>query len=209
MILRVDACSATAQENTSHAVTRPRMVAELVVTFTDPRSFWHSGAAASPLLDGGICSVIEHQQDQLMYQQMVIDEARAARTPVPRYAQEYRRKTVDLMIGNEPETLAVDGKLCAELADVEANPLGELFLPGISDARKKRVEQLAFMLMVHTKKSSNPDDHETERSSEWTRDLETISGREGAGEQRSISSDADAIAAMSSHGKQRSSLGGV
>ena len=33
------------------------------------------------------------------------------------------------------------------------------------------------------------------------RDLETISGRMGAGEQRSISSDADAIAAMSSHGK--------
>ena len=31
----------------------------------------------------------------------------------------------------------------------------------------------------------------------------------GASEQRSISSDADAIAAMSSHGKQRSSLGGV
>ena len=47
-------------------------------------------------------------------------------------------------------------------------------------------------------KSSNPDDHETERSSEWTRDLETISGRVGASEQMSISSDADAIAAMSS-----------
>ena len=31
----------------------------------------------------------------------------------------------------------------------------------------------------------------------------------GAGEQRSVSSDADAIAVMSSHGKQRSSLGGV
>ena len=30
-----------------------------------------------------------------------------------------------------------------------------------------------------------------------------------AGEQRSVSSDADAIAALSSHGKQRSSLGGV
>ena len=56
-------------------------------------------------------------------------------------------------------------------------------------------------------KASNPDDHETERSSEWTRDLETISGRVGAGEQRSISSDVDAVAAMSSHGKQRSSLG--
>ena len=51
------------------------------------------------------------------------------------------------------------------------------------------------------KKSSNLDDHETERSSGRTRDLETISGRVGAGEQRSISSDADAIAAMSSHGK--------
>ena len=58
-------------------------------------------------------------------------------------------------------------------------------------------------------KSSNPDDHETERSSEWTRDLETITGSVGASEQRSISSDADATAAMSSHGKQRSSLGGV
>ena len=38
-----------------------------------------------------------------------------------------------------------------ELADVEANPLGELFLPGMSDARKKRVKHLAFMLMMHTK----------------------------------------------------------
>ena len=51
------------------------------------------------------------------------------RTPVPQNAQEYRRKPVDLRIGNEPETLAVDEKLCAELADVEANPLGELTLP--------------------------------------------------------------------------------
>ena len=49
MILRGDARSATAQEHTSHAVTRPRMVAELVVAFTDPRSFWYSGAAASML----------------------------------------------------------------------------------------------------------------------------------------------------------------
>ena len=88
MILRVDARSATAQEHTSHAVTRPRMVAELVVAFADPGSFWYSGAAASLLLDGGICSVIEHQQDQLMYQQKVIDETGAARTPVLQYAQE-------------------------------------------------------------------------------------------------------------------------
>ena len=95
--------------------------------------------------------MIEHQQDQPMYQQMVIDEAGAAPTPVPQYAQEYRRKPVDLRIGNEPETLAVDEKLCAELVDVEANPLGELSLPGVNDARKKRVKQLAFMLMKHTK----------------------------------------------------------
>ena len=40
------------------------MVAELVVAFTDPGSFRYSGAAASLLLDGGICSGIERQQDQ-------------------------------------------------------------------------------------------------------------------------------------------------
>ena len=184
MILRVDARSATGQENTSYAVTRPRMVAEFVVAFTDPGSFWYPGAAASLLLDGRICSVIEHQQDQLMYQQMVIDEAGAARTPVHQYAQEYRGKQVDLRIGNEPETLAVDEKLYAELAGVEANTMGELSSPEMNDAREKRVKQLAFMLMMHT----------------------TISGRVAL---RSISSDADAVAAMSSHGKQRSSLGGV
>ena len=111
----------------------------------------YSGAAASLSLDGGICSVIEHQQDQLMYQQMVIDEAGAARAPVPQYAQEYRGKPIDLRIGNKPETLAVGEKLCAELADVEANPLGELSLPEMSDVRKKRAEQLAFILMMHTK----------------------------------------------------------
>ena len=66
---------------------------------------------------------------------------------------------------------------------------------------------LLFFLIFHSfphDKSSNPDDHETERSSEWTRDLETIPGSVGASEQRSISSDADATAAKSSHGKQRS-----
>ena len=86
-----------------------------------------------------------------MYQQTVIDEAGAARTPVPQYAQEYRGELVDVRIGNKPETLAVDEKLYAELADVEANPLGELSLPGMSDVQKKRVKQLAFMLMMHTK----------------------------------------------------------
>ena len=144
-----------------------------------------------------------------MYQQMVIDEAGAARTPVPQYAQEYRGKPVDLRIGNEPETLAVDEKLCAELADVGANPSGELFLLRMSNARKKRVEQLAFMLMVHTRnraiqmitKLSDP----VNGLEIWRRFLEVWE----ASEQRSIPSAADAIAALSSHGKQRSSLGGV
>ena len=150
-ILRVDARSATAQENTSHVTTCPRMAAELVVPFADPRSFWYSGAAASLLLDGGICSVIEHQQNQLMCQQEVIDEAGAARTPVPQYAQGKEENQLTSGLENEPETLAVDEELSAELADAEANPLGEFFLPGMNDARKKRVEQLAFMLMMHTK----------------------------------------------------------
>ena len=93
MILRVDARSATAQENTSHVVTRPIVVAELVVAFKDPGSFWYFGAVASLLLDGGICSVIEHPQDQLMYQQMMIDEAGAARTPVTPICTGIQRKT--------------------------------------------------------------------------------------------------------------------
>ena len=67
---------------------------------------------------------------------------------MPRNTEE---KLVDLRIGNKPETLAVDEKLCAELVDVEANPLGELSLAGMSDAQKKRAKQLAFMLMMHTK----------------------------------------------------------
>ena len=67
---------------------------------------------------------------------------------MPRNTEE---KLVDLRIGNKPETLAVDEKLCAELVDVEANPLGELSLAGMSNAQKKRAKQLAFMLMMHTK----------------------------------------------------------
>ena len=98
---------------------------------------------------------------------------------------------------------------CAELVDVEANPLGKLSLSWNERCSKETSEAACVHVGDAHEKSSNPDDHETERSSEWTRDLETISGRVGASEQRSISSDADAIAAMSSHGKQRSSLGGV
>ena len=67
-----------------------------------PRELLVLWSSRSLLLDGGICSGIEHQQDQLMYQQTVIDEAGVARTPVPQYAQEYKGKLVDLRIGNKP-----------------------------------------------------------------------------------------------------------
>ena len=70
---------------------------------------------------------------------------------VPRNTEENQLTSC---IRNEPETLAVDEKLCAELADVEANPLGALSLPGLSDVRKKRVEQLAFILMMQTNEQS-------------------------------------------------------
>ena len=59
------------------------------------------------------------------------------------------------------------------------------------------------------KRSSTPDDHETERSSEWNRNLETFPGRVGAGTQRTVPSDADAVVAVSVYGRQRSGLGGV
>ena len=160
--LRVDAHSATAQENTSHAVTRARMVAELVVAFTDPASFWYSGAAASLLLDGGICSVIEHQQDQLMFQQTVIDEAGAARTPVPQYAQEYRVKQVDLKIGNEPETLAVDDKLHAGTRRCGSESVGRIILAWNERCSKETSEAACVHVVDAHEKSNNPDDHESE-----------------------------------------------
>ena len=58
-------------------------------------------------------------------------------------------------------------------------------------------------------RSSTSDDHETERSSGWVRYLETFPGRVGAGTQRTVPSDADAVVAVSVCGRQRSGLGGV
>ena len=46
-------------------------------------------------------------------------------------------------------------------------------------------------------RSCTPDDHETERSSEWIRNLETFSERVGAGTQRTVASDADACSCCS------------
>ena len=90
-------------------------------------------------------AVIEHQQDQLVHQQTTIDADTAASTPVTPIAQDARGNSVDLRIGNKPETFAsgthewkcwsfkmrqyisaVDEELHVELVDVEANPLREL-----------------------------------------------------------------------------------
>ena len=112
-------------------------------------------------------AVIEHQQAQLMHQQTTTDADRAARTPVTPVAQDARGNLVDLRVGNKPETFAgeahewkswsfkyisaVDEELYVELVDVEANPLRELPLAGMSEAQKKRARQLAFTLTMHTK----------------------------------------------------------
>ena len=50
-------------------------------------------------------AVIEHQQEQLMRQQTMIDAERAARTPI-NPAQDARGNLVDLRAGNKPETFA-------------------------------------------------------------------------------------------------------
>ena len=161
-----------------------------------------------------------------MRQQTTIDAERAARTPV-NPAQDARVNLVDLRVGNKLETFAgethewkgwsfkmrkyiaaVDEELNLELVNVEANPLREMPLAGTNDHQKRRARQLAFMLTAH-ERSSTPDDHETERSSEWIRNLETFSGRVGASTQRTVPSGADAVAAVSVCGRQRPSLGRV
>ena len=60
MILRVEAPSETAQENTFHAVTRPRKVSELVVAFTDAGSLCTLEQQHRCYWKEEFCSVIEH-----------------------------------------------------------------------------------------------------------------------------------------------------
>ena len=55
-------------------------------------------------------------------------------------------------------------------------------------ALRRRQEQDLLLEQAYS------DDHEAERSSEWIRNLETFSGRVGAGTQRTAPSDADAVA---------------
>ena len=101
----------------SRSITRPRMVAELVVTSTEPGSLRGCfGTSLEPELAqslqqletqvGQQRAVIEHQQEQLMRQQTTIHAERAARTPVIPIAQDARVNLVDLRVGKKPETFA-------------------------------------------------------------------------------------------------------
>ena len=104
---------------------------------------------------------------------------------------------------------AVDEELYLELVNVGANPLREMPLVGMNEPQKRRARQLAFMLTMHTndralqmiKKLSDP----ANGFEIWRRFLEEW----GAGTQRTVPSDADAVAAVSVCGRQRSVLGGV
>ena len=81
---------------------------------------------------------------------------------------------------------------------------------GRNERASEMTSETACVHVDHAyERSSNPDDHETERSSEWIRNLETFPGRVGAGTQRTVPSDADAVAAVSVCERQRSSLEGV
>ena len=134
----------------------------------------------------------------------------------------------DLRVGNKPETFtgethewkgwtfkmrqyiaAVDEELYLELVNVEANPLREMPLAGMNEPQKKTSKTACVHAEDAHERSCTPDDHETERSSEWIRNLETFSGGVGAGTQRTVSSDADAVPAVSVCGRQRSGLGVV
>ena len=163
-----------------------------------------------------------------MRQQTTIDAERAARTPV-NPAPDARINLVDLRVGNKLETFCgwntrVE-RLVIQDASVHRGGGWRTSLPGTRECGSESVarnalgryerasEKTSKTACVHAddahERSSTPDAHETERSSEWSRNLETLPGRMGAGTQRMVPSDADAVAAVFVCGRQRSGLGGV
>ena len=172
-------------------------------------------------------AVIEHQQDQLMRQQS-IDADRAARTPVTPIAQDARGNLVDLRVGNKPEAFAgethewkgwsfkmrqysaaVDEELLLGTRECGSESVARDALGRNERASEETSETAGVHVDDAHERSRTPDDHETERSSEWIQNLETFPGRVGAGTQRTVPSDADAVVAVSVFGRQRSGLGGV
>ena len=209
------------------------MVAELVVTTTEPGSL--RGCFGTPLeSDGRTCAeletqvgqqraVIEHQQEQLMRQQSTIDAERAARTPVDP-SQDARVNLVDLRVGTSRRRSRVKhtrGKVGHSRCDSTSRrwmknfswtrECGRESVARNALGRYERAsEKTSETACVHAdERSSTPDDHETERSSESIRSLETSPGRVGARTQRTVPSDADAVVAVSVYGRQRSGLGAV
>ena len=173
-------------------------------------------------------AVIEHQEDQLMRQQTKVDAERAARTPVTPFAHDARGNLVDLRVGNKPETVAGETyewnvwsfKMRQYVAAVDEETLHRTRGCGCESVtrdalcRKERAsEETSATACVHVddalERSSTPDDHQTERPGEWIRNLEMFPGRVGTDTQRTVPSDADAVAAVSVYGRQRSGLGGV
>ena len=165
----------------------------------------------------------EHQQDQLMRQQTTIDADRAARTPVTPIAQDARGILVELRVGIKPETFAteahewedwsfkmrqcvsaVDEALNVEIVDVEANPLRELPWAGMSKTSEETSETACVHVDDAHERASTSDDYETWRSGEWRRFL-----AEWELAHRTVTSDADAVAAVSVYRRPRSGLGGV
>ena len=90
-----------------------------------------------------------------------------------------------------------------ELVNVESNPLREMPLPNTNELQKRRARQLAFMLTMHTKdralQMSTTLSDPANGFEIWRR----FSGRVGAGTQRTVPNDVDAVAAVSVHGRQR------
>ena len=87
---------------------------------------------------------------------------------------------------------------------MDANPVREMPL---AEPQKRRARQLAFMLMMHTKDRALQ--MITKLSDPANGFVIWRPGRVGAGTQRTVPSDADAVVAVSVYGRQRSGLGGV
>ena len=99
--------------------------------------------------------------------------------------------------------------LYLELVDVDANPLREMPFVWNEQASEDTSETACVHVDDAHERSSTPDDHEAERSSEWIRNLETIFGRVRAGTPRTVPSDVDAIVAVSVFGDRGHAFGGV
>ena len=92
VILSSRALRTGSKKVTSRAVPRPRMVAELIVALRTKELLGTLEQQRHCYRMEELVQCFDHQLDQLICQQMVIDEAGAARTPVLQYAQEKKEE---------------------------------------------------------------------------------------------------------------------